>query len=403
MTSEAMAVPVAATERIDAMDALRGFALLGVFVANIHSFSGWFMIDDATAMRLAGGAMRNVEGALFGWLIDGKFYTIFSLLFGAGFALQFERLEKRGDRAAARFRRRLAGLLLIGLIHLCLIWYGDILTLYALSGFVLVALRGWSDRRVLRVAASLILLPVPAAFLIHLTGLAPDLGLFGVSDRVARATGHSLADIPGWMRAPDWKSFVDWQASSFFYRVGSLIATWRAPKVIGIMMIGMWVGRRLIDGTLLTDRARLRRVMLWGFAIGLPASLLMAAMGGIEGPYSWRIALAEIGYALGVVPLGLAYAAAFVLAWSKRARVLGIFAPVGRMALTNYLTQSVVSVAIFHGIGLGLAGTLGPQFFLPLALGIFAAQTPFSRLWLARFAQGPMEWVWRRMTYGSRA
>src|SRR5205085_411828 len=119
--------------------------------------------------------------------------------------------------------------------------------------------RGWSDGALLRLATVLILLPVPAAFLLHLTGLPADLGLYGVSDRVAAATGHSTANIPAWMRAPDWKSFVDLQATSFFYRIGSLIAQWRLAKVFGIMAIGLWAGRRLIDGTLFTDRARLRR------------------------------------------------------------------------------------------------------------------------------------------------
>lgn len=401
MTREAGAAPVALDERIYVLDALRGFALLGVFVANMHSFSAWFMIGPDGQAALAGAVGRDVEGLVFAWLIDGKFYTIFSLLFGLGFALQLDRLDRRGDAAAARFRRRMFGLLLIGAIHLCMIWYGDILTLYALSGFILLTVRRWSDRRLLRVATGLILLPVPAAFALHLTGLPADLGLYGVSDRLATATGHSVMDIPAWIAAPDWGSFADWQISGVPFRIGSLIAQWRLPKVVAIMMIGLWVGRRLIDGTLLTDRARLGRVLRWGLAIGLPASLLTAAMGGIEGPYGWRLALAEVGYALGVVPLGLAYAAAFVLAWPRRQRSLGVFAPVGRMALTNYLSQSVISVAIFHGIGLGLAAKLGPLQFVPLAIAIFALQILVSRLWLARFGQGPMERLWRWMTYGT--
>ncbi|HEX8400547.1 MAG TPA: DUF418 domain-containing protein [Allosphingosinicella sp.] len=395
--------PIAADERIILLDALRGFALLGVFVANMHSFSGWFMLGPDGQVALFGATARDVEGLVFGWLIEGKFYTIFSLLFGIGFALQLDRLDRRGDAAAARFRRRMGALLLIGLIHLLAIWFGDILTLYALSGFLLLAVRGWTDSALLRLATVLILLPVPAAFLVHLTGWPADLGLYGVSERVAAATGHSTANMVAWMRAPEWKSFADWQASFVFYRIGSLIAQWRLAKVFGIMAIGLWAGRRLIDGTLFTDRARLRRVMLWGLAIGLPANLLTALMGGVEGPYGWPLVLSEIGYALGVVPLGLAYGAAFALAWPRRSRVLGIFTPVGRMALTNYLAQSVIGVAIFHGIGLGLGGTLSPAFLLPLTLAIFAGQILLSRLWLARFGQGPMERLWRWMTYGASA
>jgi len=403
MTAEQTTGPIAGSERIDVMDALRGFALLGVFIANMHSFSGWFMMSAADQVALAGSFWRAAEGLLFGWLIDGKFYTIFSLLFGVGFALQLDRLDRRGDHASRRFARRMAGLLLIGLFHLILIWYGDILTLYALSGFILLAVRGWSDRRLLIVATILILLPVPAAALVHLAGIPADLGLYAISDRIAAQTGHSTTAIPQWILRPDWPSFAAWQGSSFFYRIGSLIESWRLAKVLAIMMIGLWTGRRLIDGTLFADRARLRRVMLWGLALGVPANFLMAAMGGIEGPYGWRVALAETGYALGVVPLALAYAAAFLLAWPRRSGLLGIFAPVGRMALTNYLSQSVMGVLIFHGIGLGLGASLAPGWFILLVILLFAGQILFSRAWLARFGQGPMEKLWRWMTYGGSA
>jgi uncharacterized protein len=402
MQQTGRAAPIAHGDRVHLLDALRGFALLGVFVANMHSFSGWFMLGDARQAALAGTVWPEIEGALLLLLVDGKFYTIFSLLFGVGFALQLDRLERRGDGAAARFARRMGGLLAIGLCHLVLVWYGDILTLYALAGLVLLAVRGWSDRRLLAVAAGLILLPVPGAALVHWLGVSPNLGMSALSDRAASALlgGPVPTDIVSWMASPGWGHFTAWQWSSAIWRVGSLAESWRPAKVIAIMMIGLWTGRRLIDGTLFADRTRLRRVLICGLAIGLPGNLLMTVMGGIEGHYGVRVTLAEIGYALGVVPLGLAYAAAFALAWPRQLRLLGVFAPVGRMALTNYLSQSVISVLIFHGIGLGLAGTMGPGAFLTLAVAIFAAQALVTRWWLARFGQGPVERLWRWMTYG---
>jgi uncharacterized protein len=394
--------PTAASERFVLLDALRGFALLGVFMANMLTFSGWFTASAAEQMALAGGVVpRDLFTALFTGLVDGKFYTIFSFLFGIGFALQLDRLEARGDRAPARFRRRLFGLLAIGLIHLVLIWFGDILTLYALAGFVLLTVRGWSDRRLLTLAAVLVVLPVPGTVLLHMLGIPADFGFTALSERTARALGGDPAQFnAAWVRRPDWASFAQWQLSSAVWRIGSLLEQWRTAKVIAIMLLGLWAGRRLIAGTLFSDRGRLWRVFWWGLALGVPGNLLYAAMGDVTGGFGTRLLLAEAGYGLGVIPLGLAYAAGFALLWSRSAGVLGLFAAPGRMALTNYLTQSVLGVLIGHGIGLGLAGRLDPGQFVPLTLAIFAGQAVLSALWLRYLGQGPFERLWRWMTYG---
>ena len=395
--------PTAGGERVVLLDALRGFALLGVFMANMLSFSGWFIVSAAEQSALAGGAgPRDLFMALFTGLVDGKFYTIFSFLFGIGFALQLDRLEARGDRGPARFRRRLFGLLAIGLVHLVLIWFGDILTLYALSGFVLLAVRGWGDRRLLLLAAVLVVLPLPGTVLLHALGIPADFDFTALSERAARALGGDPAQFgAAWVRRPDWASFAQWQLSSAVWRIGSLLEQWRPAKVIAIMLLGLWAGRRLIAGTLFSDRRRLRRVLLWGLALGVPGNLLYAAMGDVTGAFGARLLLAEGGYALGVLPLGLAYAAGFALLWPRAAGALGVFAAPGRMALTNYLTQSVVGVLIGHGIGLGLGGRLAPGQFVLLTLAIFAVQAGLSHLWLRHLGQGPFERLWRWMTYGN--
>jgi uncharacterized protein len=157
------------------------------------------------------------------------------------------------------------------------------------------------------------------------------------------------------------------------------------------MLIGMVLGRRLVAGTLLTDTKLLRRVLLWGLLIGLPFSLLYALDDKAAQDGAWAI--------IGTAPLGFAYAAAFALLW-PRLRGLRVFAAPGRMALTNYLTHSLLGILIFYGIGFGLVGTLPPLGFYGVALAIFAFQILFSRWWLARFDQGPIERLWRRATYG---
>jgi uncharacterized protein len=183
-----------------------------------------------------------------------------------------------------------------------------------------------------------------------------------------------------------------WILSGPWFSWGLRVETWRVPKVLGIMLLGLWVGRRLAAGTLLDDRRLQWRVLLVGLVVGLPASVVYAWTPGL-GQASWPSLV-------GTVPLGLAYAAAFALAWPHAKGWLGAFVAPGRMALTNYLTHSVLGVLVFYGIGFGLTGRLSIAATYAYATCLFAAQVLFSRWWLSRHAQGPMEALWRRWTYG---
>jgi uncharacterized protein len=392
-------------ERIRLLDALRGFALFGILLANIIGWSwGWYA---AVAAERAGRPVPAVDQAaqfLHLLLIDGKFYTIFSLLFGIGFALQLARLEGRGADGLAIFRRRLLVLLAIGLIHLVLIWDGDILTLYALLGLTLPFFRGWSDLMLLGLAAALILLPIPGYALVAAAGIDLNLGLDDFGYRIFAQFGgvQGQEQELAWFRRDGWQAHIAWVLSGWPFRIGGLIESWRIPKVLGIMLIGLWVGRRLVDGRLLADRRLLRRVALAGFAVGLPVNLAYAALGGLDQDTFLAGFAATIAYAVGVVPLGLAYAASFVLLWDRAAPVLGMLAAPGRMALTNYLMQSLFGIAIFYGIGLGLAARLPVTTVYAIAIAIFAVQILLSNLWLSHFRQGPMERLWRLGTYGRR-
>lgn len=385
-----------AAERIVAIDALRGFALAGILAANSLYWSGWDFLSEAQAIALYGAEATRQLGYWHKFLVDGKFYTIFSMLFGLGFPLQLARLEARGADGLRIFRRRLAVLLGIGAFHLLLIWDGDILTLYALLGFLLPWFRNVPDRSLLLWAAGCLLLPLAAAPLFAAMGWAPWRALFGLADALYPELGGPNADLVGHLQRPDWGSFFHWKSVGWIIRIHNLLDWWRIPKVLGAMLIGMWVGRRLIAGTLPGDRRLLWRVLAAGLAIGLPASWLYATTPN-TGQNSW-------GSMIGTAPLGLAYAAAFALAWPRAQPVLGWLAAPGRMALTNYLAQSLLGSAIYLGIGFGLAGHAPPSTLYAIAAAIFALQVIWSHLWLARFRQGPMEWLWRRLTYaGARA
>lgn len=385
-----------AKERIELLDALRGFALFGILAANILVFSGWTFMSAEERAGLAGAGAAELQHVLHKLLIDGKFYTIFSLLFGAGFAIQLERLTRRGADGLQVYRRRALILLAIGLVHCWLIWDGDILVLYALLGLVLPWFHRLPDRALLAWSAALIFaVPFAGIALFRAMGWPADLGLLSFSDRVAVA----IADVDPkdgvrWLRRDDFQAWLAWVVSGPFFSWGLKLMSWRIAKVLGIMLLGMWIGRRLAAGTLLDNRRFLWRVFLVSALIGIPATVAYALQPGIL-QSDWRSLV-------GTVPLALAYAAGFALAWPHAKRMLSLLAAPGRMALTNYLSQSVICIVTFYGIGFGFIGDWPPPVFYIYAVALFSAQLLFSRWWLSRHDQGPMEALWRRWTYGDR-
>lgn len=385
-------------ERIEILDGLRGFALFGILLANILYWSGWGAMTDEQRVAFAGAEAVTWQYRFHHLLVDGKFYTIFSLLFGTGFALQIARLSARGIEGLRVYRRRVLVLLAIGLVHSLLIWDGDILTLYALLGLLLPVFYHWRERSLLLAAAVLIfLVPILGVWVFERLGWAPHQHLFALSNSIAESIGADPAPDKAlaWLRRDDFAGWASWQLSGTPFSWALRVESWRIPKVLGIMLIGLLVGRRLASAGLLDDRRRLFQVLVAGLAIGLPASAAYALIPGL-GQTDWPSLI-------GTVPLALAYAAGFVLIWPRARPVLRHLIPVGRMALTNYLAHSVIGLIFFYGIGFGLAGEFRPLAFYAIALLIFTAQILFSTWWLSRHAQGPMEAFWRRATYGWKA
>lgn len=383
------------TERIELLDALRGFALFGILLANILYWSGWVLVTEAERRAMATGTEQLWQYRFHHLLVDGKFYTLFSFLFGVGFAVQLDRLDRRGADGLRIYRKRVLVLLAIGLVHSLLIWDGDILTLYALLGLLLPLFRPLPDRVLLGLAAALIfVVPIAGAAIFAVLSWQPWQVFYAFSDwLVARL---------GWQPGPDLalrllpngsiSDVIIWNFSGTPYSWGLRVESWRIPKVLGIMLLGLWAGRRLAAGALLDDRQLLRRILVGGLVIGFPASLAYALL-----PGQMQSGLPSM---IGTVPLATAYAAAFALAWPRMRWLLGMFAAPGRMALTNYLFTSLVGALLFYGIGLGLIGRLSPPQIYGVAVGIFAVQAVASHWWLRRYSQGPVEALWRRLTYG---
>jgi uncharacterized protein len=333
-------------------------------------------------------------------LVYGKFYSLFSLLFGIGVAVQMERAAARGAAFAPRFRRRLTVLLAIGLLHALFLWSGDILTVYALLGFVLIPFLRLSDRAVLRWAVGLLALPV-AAYLVMIAAAVPD-----PFAALEGGEGPSMLEQVGAaFLAGDYASMLWGNTVLLVGRWVDLFITLRFPRVLGMFLLGVWLARRGVFRHAAVHTATFRRWALAGLLVALPANLLLAFLLPRVAylPASWPGLVEVTAYAVGVPLLCLGYVGALALLHRSAAGwLIAPFAAVGKMALTNYLAQSAVCVAIFYGVGLGLYGSTGLTTALLIALVVFAFQLALSAIWLERFHYGPVEWVWRQATYGRR-
>lgn len=402
MTATATTGPTSVGQRHELLDALRGWALLGILLANMMIFIGWVFLSEDQRAGLPGAMLDDVSELLIEWLVVGKFYSLFSLLFGIGFALQIERLHARGE-GVGRYARRLALLFLFGLAHLLLLWMGDILALYALMGGVLLLFRRASDRALLWWAALMWLLPIGWSALMHFAGWDPAGPLYGAAfGSIASATGLDVSTGPlaVWQNPNPLLHLVAHPGEALF-RVADLLNQLRPAKVLGMFLLGLWIGRNAIYAGLDEYLPLLRKVARVGLGAGLPLSVTRAVLDLAPGDSAAQEFAAEVCYCLGTPLLALGYAAGFALLWRRgRGRLLAWPAPAGRMALTNYLGQTVAQSLLFYGYGLSLIGTLGLAFVFPIGLAMFALQVAASRWWLARYRFGPLEWLWRSGTYG---
>lgn len=400
---EPHAAPTDPRKRLELIDALRGFALFGILLVNLSDFTLHWGLSAEQLAALATAATDESARFLIRMFGNGKFNTIFSFLFGLGFAMFMAR-GTRGDAAFLPFfRRRLAVLFLIGAVHMVFIWYGDIVALYAALGFVLILFRHLSDRALLLWAAALILShPVLTAVIVASGGaLDPGEPLRNLETWLYTSVfGFPSDSYYAVVSSGGWLDFFKYNLAGPPYRIGDMLSSSRFQRVLAMFLVGMWAGRRMVFQNPAAHRAFFRRVLIWGLPLGLAGNALYAVLQLA----SDRSIERDLAYALGVVPLAMSYVAAFSLLWLRPGarRVLAVFAPAGRAALTVYLSQTLICIALFYGIGLGYGGQVGPTLFLPIAAAIFAAQVLISFVWLRHFRFGPVEWLWRSLTYGRR-
>ena len=384
--------PTTGKQRHIILDALRGLALLGIALANYPEFGLWTFLNAAeqAAMPTA-EADRWMRFASYMW-VDGKFYTIFSLLFGIGFSVILQR-HSRG-----LFVRRMLILVALGLLHLMFVWNGDILLLYAIGGLLLTLFVRLSDKALLCLAGLLIVVPVGLDAVTVYGGIDFARPLYDAWWHEAAAQGITEANFASWLCDAD-----SYSQMFAFLRQGALERMWefveghRLPKVLGLFILGYLVGKHRLYARL--SDLPLKSILRYG---GVPAFVLSAcyAWSATNG-HLWGDVCHSLLYAVSVIPLAVCYVAAFCLFYmAGHDRFFRFLAAPGRMALTNYITQSLIGIFLFYGIGLGWGTRLGLVHIELIAVGVFFLQVILSHVWLRCFRFGPLEWLWRMLTYG---
>jgi uncharacterized protein len=403
-------------DRIRLIDALRGLSLAGIAIAHFGEQYLGFMPPPAHQQYAVHGTADGVLEALSWIFVRGKGFGIFSFMFGLSFALQMQRAERSrpGTDFRPRFAWRLLILFAIGWLH-SLAYTGDILTVYAALGIPLLLFYRVRDRWLI-VFALLLLLGVPRIAQRLAGGPATPAELQSLQSRMsAEAEEHWRATAEG-----DVAAIVRFNATAGFrgkweFQLGPM---GRGYQTFGLFLLGLWAGRRRIFEDVETHRPFF--VALWGWTGAL--TLLLPSIAGVAfvvgrsaggGPSpepgpgtmpdltSWPFVAGLCAFDGWNNAMTLFYVATFALLFLRprwRPRLLR-FGPVGQMALSAYVGQTVIGVLIFFGIGLGLLGRVGNSVTLPMGLALFALQVWASRAWLRRFRFGPLEWAWRSLTW----
>ncbi len=387
--------PKQTADRVEFVDSLRGFALLGVFAANLLIFSGFTYMSEVQRAILPTAEMDKIVYLLELILVENKFMGLFSFLFGVSFWLFLSRANMRGDDGTRLFLRRLGWLFVIGLVHGWLLWCFDILRFYALWGLLLPLFWKASSRTVLGLGCFFaILAPALISGFRVLTATEPTAAGVNIDELALQAftNGHYLEVLRvNWLY--DWHLTLS--VGQIAYQLG----------VFGRLLLGLGAASVLLLSDLNAHRKLFWTLFIVGLPVGIGGNIIIAggyldtaAVGSFAVSFLKRF-LAETGN----LALTLAYASGLALLFQARrlGRLLLVLAPVGRMALTCYLLQTVFGIWLFYGFmpGPDLMGKIGPAELVTVWLAGYSVQVLLASLWLRRFRFGPAEWLWRSLTY----
>jgi len=376
-----MTSPVERQKRVIEMDVIRGFALFGVLLVNLTMI-------DATMYSYVASPLLHVDlfDQMASWAIHifavGKFYTLFSMLFGLGF---YYFLNKPGNPLENEYfyKRRLWLLMFMGVVHLIFVWHGDILHVYAVTGFILFSMRK-KDHKALIKQAGILLLFSTALFVIAQG-----------SSEVALQSEMIQASIDAY-KQPNYLTMVA-------YRLGNevpitlLNLIFVIIKILGLFTLGYAIGKMNIFNKIKENLIQIRRFFMLTAALSLIIIFgYVFAMVNLKNPQ-----VAVFFDELLTLSGAFAYASALILLYNSERfkKIVKPLAAAGQMALTNYLVQTVLFTTYFYGYGLGKFGSLHQPDYILLALVFYVIQVVISNLWLKSHKYGPCEWLWRKLTY----
>ena len=407
MSSGESIAPVSGTERLHSVDVVRGAAILGILLVNMGLFFSPIYLDLLGLTWFDGGLDHAVKKGILAFA-QGKFYTIFSILFGFGLAIQSERFRTRGMSFARFWLRRMLVLLAIGLIHGLVLWYGDILAWYALGGLALFFFRN-TGPRTLKIWA-IVLLVAPLLLMLGLTVLIVLAGMLPeTAGEVAQGFDEQIRAFETALDEARDRYPVAGFAETLRLNFGqwTQVASWALfilPNIVGMFLIGLLFARHRLFQDTAAHLPRIRAALVWLIPLAIATNGTCVLLYGQFSPIvpSGTSLLYMIVSSFGQLAGCVTYIFILLIAFhSPRAhRFVAPIGAVGRMALTNYLTHTILFTTLANGYGAGLYGRISPSVGLLMTLAMFVIQIAASNAWLRRFRFGPLEWLWRSLTYG---
>lgn len=387
--------------RIVIIDALRGFALAGV--ALVHMTEQYIASAPTdNLMEVTNGTFDNILSGIIGFFIMGKFFALFSILFGLSFFIQMESAANRGQNFAGRFLWRVFLLFIIGYIHQ-IFYKGDILTIYALLAPFLIPFYKINNKWVILISGCF-LLSIPRFISYMILGTESAFGFSSFMDfnselntsYINTLKEGNITDVFIANAGQGMLQKMDFQISFF----GRFYLTY------GYFLIGLWLGKiglfqNVENNIPMIKRWLIRALVFFIIALLITGGLFALAPQPVDFK-SWIHVLGINAYDWSNMALTAIILCGFILIYMKNrgGKYLSFFAPYGRMALTNYIFQSIIGTSILFGWGLGFLGKIQTSFLFVIAIILIAFQTIFSKIWLTHFRYGPLEWLWRSATLG---
>lgn len=382
-------------DRIEILDILRGFALTGVLLANLEGFIT-FALPNSEVDAMTNAIADKIAEHFLQLFVSGKFISIFSMLFGYGFGILIENIVAKGINANRFFMIRMGWLLLIGLLHLC-IWQGDILNVYASCGMLLLFFRKLSSGKIITLGLFFLLIggPLVQGLKLYLLEADPPERDIILANYVAAIKDGNLIRIAENNYKTIWYIYFErWAQFRDMF------------ETLGRFLIGYWFVRiNLLDG-LSSKKQLLKKVWLLTLIVAiiyLTEQVFTGVLGNKFTSNSGK--LLEYAFTrIGILAMAIFYCCSLILLFLRynQTRAFLLFEYIGKMSLTNYLTHSIFYLLIFYGCGLALLGKIHLYMILPIGLVIYCLQILFSRYWMKTYNYGPVEWIWRQLTYWKR-